>query len=180
MGKAFVRCWYLWDKMLTDAREFYAAADLQYIPTSAHYKKEASFLKEVVSQSLLPFTRICGRRIWTSSVHPARLVPQFKIKKVEKDSFTAYCREYRTGPSIRLTGSGLQMPKLGVIEVVIHRSPQAGWTLVPVIVSKSGSRKYDASIAFKYPVRQAEPVRPSPERTLGLRYSFSCFYVDSK
>lgn len=50
--KTFGCCRYLWNKMLADVQEFYAAADLQYIPTPAHYKKEAPFLKEVDSQAL--------------------------------------------------------------------------------------------------------------------------------
>ena len=50
--KTFGCCRYLWNKMLSDVQEFYAATDLQYIPTPARYKKEAPFLKEVDSQAL--------------------------------------------------------------------------------------------------------------------------------
>ena len=50
--KAFGCCRYLWNKMLSDVQEFYAATDLQYIPTPAHYKKKAPILKEVDSQAL--------------------------------------------------------------------------------------------------------------------------------
>ena len=50
--KTFGCCRYLWNRMLEDVQEVYAAADVHYIPTPAHYKKEAPFLKEVDSQAL--------------------------------------------------------------------------------------------------------------------------------
>lgn len=181
MDKTFACCRYLWNKMLTDAREFYAATDLQYIPTPAHYKKEAPFLKEVDSQALCTVHQNLRKAYLDFFRAPGTFgYPRFKTKKAGKDSFTVYCREYRTGPSIRLAGGKLQMPKLGTVEVVVHRRPQSGWTLVSVTISKSKSGKYDASIVFKYPVGQVEPARPDPERTLGLSYSPSCFYVDSE
>ena len=52
MEKTFGCCRYLWNRMLSDVQEFYAATDVHYIPTPAHYKKEAPFLKEVDSQPL--------------------------------------------------------------------------------------------------------------------------------
>lgn len=169
MDKTFACCRYLWNKMLTDAREFYAATDLQYIPTPAHYKKEAPFLKEVDSQALCTVHQNLRKAYLDFFRAPVTLgYPQFKTKKSGKDSFTVYCREYRTGPSIRLTGGGLQMPKLGVVKAVLRRRPQFEWTLVSVTVSKSRSGKHDASVVFKYPVRQAEPAQPDQERTLGL------------
>lgn len=37
--KTFGCCRWLWNQMLSDVQEFYAATDLQYIPTPARYKK---------------------------------------------------------------------------------------------------------------------------------------------
>ena len=36
-------CRYLWNQMLADEREFYAATDLHYIPVPARYKKAHLF-----------------------------------------------------------------------------------------------------------------------------------------
>ena len=181
MDKTFACCRYLWNKMLTDAQEFYAATDLHYIPTPAHYKKEAPFLKEVDSQALCTVHQNLRKAYLDFFRAPGVFrYPRFKTKKAGSASFTVYCREYRTGPSIYLTGTVLQMPKLGPVKAVVHRRPQAGWSLVSVTVSKSRSGKYDASVVFKYPVRQTEPVRPVPEKTLGLQYVPSLFYMDSE
>ncbi len=43
MEKTFGCCRWLWNRMLADAEEFYAASDLQYIPTPARYKKGGPF-----------------------------------------------------------------------------------------------------------------------------------------
>ena len=50
--KTFGCCRWLWNRMLEDVEEFYAAADQHYIPTPARYKREAPFLREVDSQPL--------------------------------------------------------------------------------------------------------------------------------
>lgn len=39
MEKTFGCCRYLWNQMLSDVQEFYAATDIHYIPTPARYKK---------------------------------------------------------------------------------------------------------------------------------------------
>ena len=52
LEKTFGSCRYLWNQMLADVQEFYAATDIHYIPTPAKYKREAPFLAEVDSQAL--------------------------------------------------------------------------------------------------------------------------------
>ncbi len=179
MDKTFHCCRYLWNRMLTDAREFYAATDLQYIPTPAHYKKEAPFLKEVDSQALCTVHQNLRQAYLNFFRNPAAFqYPRFKTKKARVDSFTVYCRPYRTGPSIYLTGTGIQMPKLGHIRANLHRKPLHWWTLVSAAVSKSRSGKYFCSISFKCTAKEAEPV--PPVRVLELNYSSARLYVDSE
>ena len=179
--KTFGCCRYLWNRMLSDVQEFYAATDLQYIPTPARYKKEAPFLKEVDSQALCTVHQNLRQAYLNFFRNPSAFqAPQFKTKKSRRDSFTVYCREYRTGPSIRLTGDGLQMPKLGLIRARVHRRPLHWWTLVSATVAKTRSGKYFCSIVFKYPAPQPEPVAPTAEKTLGIHYSLTRFYVDSQ
>ena len=181
MEKTFGCCRYLWNRMLSDVQEFYAATDLQYIPTPARYKAEAPFLKEVDSQALCTVHQNLRKAFQDFFRAPGVFgYPQFKMKKARKDSFTVYCREYRTGPSIYLTKTGLQMPKLGLIRAVVHRKPQHWWSLVSVTVSKSKSGKYFGSIVFKCSAKQIELVRSTVGTSLGLNYSLSRFYVDSE
>ena len=179
MEKTFGCCRYLWNKMLADVREFYAATDLQYIPTPACYKKEAPFLKEVDSQALCTVHQNLRQAFLNFFRSPSAFqYPKFKSKKDRTDSFTVYCRPYRTGPSIYLTDTGVQMPKLGHIEAVLHRRPLHWWTLASATVSRSRSGKYFCSLSFKLPEKEAEPV--PPVRVLEIRPSPSYLYADGE
>ncbi len=178
--KTFGCCRYLWNRMLADAREFYAATDLHYIPTPAHYKREAPFLRDVDSQPLCTVHQNLRKAYLNFFRDPSSFqYPKFKRKKDRADSFTVYCRQYRTGPSISLTSGGVRMPKLGCVKAVLHRRPLHWWSLVSASVSKTRSGKYFCSLLFKYSVKEAEPVLPAPERTLGLWASPVHFYLDS-
>lgn len=180
MEKTFGCCRYLWNRMLSDVQEFYAATDLQYIPTPARYKKEAPFLKEVDSQALCAVHQNLRKAFLDFFRAPNSFgYPQFKTKKARKDSFTVYCREYRTGPSISLTGSGIQMPKLGLVRATVHRKPLHWWPLVSVTISKARSGRYFCAVVFKCGTQRPEQVLPTGDTTLGLNYSLSRFYVDS-
>nr|WP_325258130.1 transposase [uncultured Oscillibacter sp.] len=179
--KTFGCCRWLWNRMLSDTEEFYAATDLQYIPTPAHYKKEAPFLREVDSQPLCTVHQNLRQAFLAFFRNPGAFHrPQFKTKKARRDSFTVYCRQYRTGPSVRLIGDGLQMPKLGLINARVYRKPLHWWKLKSVTVTKSRSGKYFASIVFGYEAKTPERPASVPERTLGLNQSLTHFYTDSE
>ncbi len=181
MEKTFGCCRWLWNHILADVQEFYAATDLQFIPTPAHYKKEAPFLREVDSQPLCTVHQNLRRAFLDFFRNPGAFqYPQFKTKKSGKDSFTVYCRQYRTGPSIRLLGNGLQMPKLGFIKAAVHRKPLHWWDLRMVTVSRTAAGKYFASVIFAYQAKKQEAVEPTQKTTLGLNHSISSLYVDSE
>ena len=181
MEKTFGCCRWLWNHILADVQEFYAAADLHFIPTPAHYKKEAPFLREVDSQPLCTVHQNLRRAFLDFFRNPGAFqYPQFKMKKSGKDSFTVYCRQYRTGPSIRLLGNGLQMPKLGFIKAAVHRKPLHWWDLRMVTVSRTATGKYFASVIFAYQAKKQEAVEPTQKTTLGLNHSISSLYVDSE
>ena len=179
--KTFGSCRYLWNKMLTDVQEFYAATDLHYVPTPACYKKEAPFLKEVDSQALCAVHQNLRKAFLDFFRNPAAFqYPKFKTKKAQKDSFTVYCRPYHTGPSIRITESGIQMPKLGALPANLYRKPPLNASLRFVTVTKTKSGKYFCSITFSCETKKPAEIVPAPERTLGLNYSLTRFYVDSE
>ena len=180
MEKTFGCCRYLWNQMLSDVQEFYAATDIHYIPTPARYKKQAPFLKEVDSQALCAVHQSLRKAYLDFFRNPKVFqYPKPKTKKARKDSFTVYCRPYHTGPSLRLTDAGLQMPKLGLLKVRLYRKPLHWWSLRSVTITKTKTGKYFCSITFGYEAEPPEPVIPTPARTVGLNYSMSRFYVDS-
>ncbi len=180
LEKTFGCCRYLWNQMLADVQEFYAATDIHYIPTPARYKRSAPFLAEVDSQALCAVHQNLRKAFLDFFRAPNTFgYPQFKTKKAQKDSFTVYCRPYRTGPSIVLTADGIRMPKLGQIPATLHRKPSEDWQLRSVTVSKTRSGKYFGAIVFQRPTAVPVPIVPTQERTLGLNHAFRHFYVDS-
>ncbi len=85
MEKTFGCCRWLWNRMLADAREFYAATDEHYIPTPAHYKNEAPFLREVDSQPLCTVHQGLRNAFLDFFRAPKRFgYPQFKTKKARR------------------------------------------------------------------------------------------------
>ena len=179
--KTFGCCRWLWNRMLEDVEEFYAAADQHYIPTPARYKWEAPFLREVDSQPLCCVHQNLRQAFLNFFRNPGAFqYPRFKTKKARRDAFTVYCRQYRTGPSVRLLGNGIQMPKLGLVPATVYRRPLSGWQLRYVTITKSGSGKYFCAAAFGYEAKGVEPAAVTTEKTLGLKYSPARFYVDSQ
>ncbi len=180
MEKTFGCCRYLWNQMLSDVQEFYAATDVHYIPTPARYKKGAPFLKEVDSQALCAVHQSLRKAYLDFFRNPKVFqYPKPKTKKARKESFTVYSRPYHTGPSIRLTAAGLQMPKLGVLRIKLYRKPLHWWSLRSVTITKTRTGKYFCSMTFGYEAETPKPILPAPERTVGINYSMACFYVDS-
>ncbi len=178
--KTFGCCRYLWNKMLADVQEFYAATDVHYIPAPAKYKKDAPFLREVDSRALCAVHQNLRQAFINFFRSPkAFSYPQFKSKKSKKDSFTVLCRPYRSGPSIYLTKSGIHLVKLGVIPAKLHRKPEPDWELRYVTVTKTRSGKYFCSIVYRHTAERPEPVCPTTEKTIGINHSLNHFYVDS-
>lgn len=169
MEQTFGCCRYLWNRMLADAGEFYAATDLQYIPAPARYKKDAPFLRAVDSQALCAVHQDLRQAFLDFFRRPDHFRrPKFKRKKSGRDSFTTPCRRLPSGPTVYLTEEGVRLPKLGVVRAVFHRRPLRGWSLRSVTVTRTRSGKYFASLACSYEARIPRRPAPSAENTLGL------------
>ena len=106
--------------------------------------------------------------------------PRFKSKKDHKMSYTTNA----TNGNIAVERMGkkcgrIKLPKLGWVEVCIHRDPETGAVLKNATISMSQSGKYYVSILFAITVKAATPVTPDIKKTLGLDYSSPLFFVDS-
>lgn len=88
LGKTFGCVRYIWNRMLDDAQNFYAATGTFFIPTPAKYKEESPFLKEIDSGAL------CNAQLDLKGAHakflkePSVGAPKFKSKKKCKVSYT--------------------------------------------------------------------------------------------
>jgi putative transposase len=178
LEKTFGCCRFIWNQMLHDQEEFYAATGVHFIPTPAKYKREAPFLKEVDSSALANVhqnLRQAFQRFFDKPEHFRH--PVYKRKKHCKDAYTVY--RSTQFPNIYLTENAVRLPKLGLIAAKVHRKPLHWWDLRSVTVSKTPSGKYFCSLLYAFSVKTPEIVQPQPEKVLGINYSVMHFYVDS-
>ena len=176
--KTFGCCRYIWNRMLADQQRFYLETDKHFIPTPAKYKKAAPFLKEVDNQALIQEHNRLSQAFRVFFKNPETFGhPRFKRKKTDKDSFTACNHEFESGPTIYTTKDGIRMTKAGIVKAKFSRHPQAWWKLKRITVEKTKSGKYYCYILYEERVNAPNPIQPTPETTIGLKYSMGHFYV---
>ena len=176
--KTFGCCRYIWNQMLSDHERFYYETDKHFIPTPAKYKTGASFLKEVDHQALTQEYNKLSQAFRNFFRNPSAFgYPKFKRKKGDRDSFTA-CNQFSpSGSTIYITRDALRMTKAGLIRAKFSRRPRSGWKLTRVTVERTKTGRYYGYLLFACPAHKPESVEPTPERTVGLKYSVSHFYV---
>lgn len=175
--KTFDCCRYIWNKMLEDHERFYYEADAHFIPTPAKYKKQAPFLKEVDNQALIQEYNKLSQAFRNFFRNPKAFgYPKFKRKKNDRDTFTACNHVMGNSSTIYLTKDAVRMTKAGLIRTKLPRRPRSGWRLTRVTVERTKTGKYYGYLLFACPVRQPEPVKPTDDTTIGLKYSVSHFY----
>lgn len=154
----FACCRWMWNAILADEQEFYAATDRHFLPTPAKYKKDAPFLKEADSQALVTVHQNL-RRAFQDFFDGKSGYPQFK-HKYSRDAYTVYCHHYDLYPdSIYVSDVGVRLPKAGLVRADMHRKPLHWWTLKSATVSKSRDGKYYCSILFGYEENPPESVK---------------------
>ena len=176
--KTFGCCRYIWNQMLSDQQRFYAETGAHFIPTPAKYKNGAPFLKEVDNQALIQEHNKLSQAFRVFFKSPESFgYPNFKRKKDDRDSFTACNHVFESGPTIYTTRDGIRMTKAGIVRAKFHRRPQAWWKLKRITVEKTRTGKYYCYILYEHTAKPAEPVVPTPETTIALKYSMRHFYV---
>ncbi len=176
--KTFGCCRWIWNRMLSDQERFYIETGKHFIPTPAKYKNGAPFLKEVDNQALIQEHNKLSQAFRVFFKNPAVFgYPKFKRKKDDRDSFTACNHEFESGPTIYITKNGIRMTKAGIVKAKFSRRPRNGWKLKRITVDRTKTGKFYCYILYEHPVKEPEPVVPTSETTVGLKYSMAHFYV---
>lgn len=176
--KTFGCCRYIWNQMLADHERFYLETDKHFIPTPAKYKNKAPFLREVDHQALTQEYNKLSQAFRNFFRNPRSFgYPNFKRKKDDRDTFTACNQFSSSGATIYITRDAVRMTKSGLVKAKFPRRPRSGWKLTRITVERTKTGKYFAYLLYACPVHEPEPVRPAEERTIGLKYSLSHFYV---
>ena len=176
--RTFGCCRYIWNQMLSDQQRFYIETGKFFIPTPAKYKSGAPFLKEVDNQALIQEHNKLNQAFRVFFKNPENFgYPKFKRKKDDRDSFTVCNHVMGNSETVYTTRDGLRMTKAGIVRAKFPRRPQGWWKLKRVTIDRTRSGKYYGYILYECPEKKPEPVVPTPETTVGLKYSMAHFYV---
>ena len=174
-------CRFLWNQMLADEQEFYAATGEHFIPAPARYKKDFPFLKEADSLALSSVHQNLRRAFQKFFDQPEHYrYPVFKRQKDARGSYTTYCQYFKSGPTVYLTDEGIRLPKIGILRANFHRKPLHWWTLKSATVSKTATGKYFCSLLYEFEEQTPEAALPTEDTTLGVNFSPARLYVDSE
>ena len=145
--------------------------------TPAMYKKDYPFLKEVDSLALANVQlnlQSAIKNCFDRSRKKQNGFPKFKSAKHSRKSYTT---NNQKGTVAIIDDKYIKLPKIGKVKAVIHRQPEADWTVKSVTVSQESDGKYYASILFTFD-RIINNVAIS-DNVLGLDYASDGLYTDS-
>lgn len=142
----FLKCFgcvrFIYNRMLSDKIEYYKETKQKLNNTSAQYKKEYPWLKEVDAFAL------CNAQINLQAAYnnffkrPEVGFPKFKSKKNHYYSYTTN----NQGKNIRFSDSNkyIKLPKIGLVKIRKHRNFDG--LIKSVTISKNPSGKYYISV----------------------------------
>ena len=157
-AKTFGCCRKVYNLMLADKIESYKSTGRFASVTPAKYKKEYPYLKEIDSLALANKQldlQEAFRNYFSKSRKKKNGFPKFKSAKHSRKSYTTNCQYPKPSnnlkqPTIRLEKNRINLPKVGMVKINIHRMPKSDWILKSVTVSEESNGKYYASVLFEY------------------------------
>lgn len=176
-AKTFGCCRKIWNLMLADKIACYEETKSFGKQTPAMYKKDYPFLKEVDSLALANVQlnlQSAIKNCFDRSRKKQNGFPKFKSAKHSRKSYTT---NNQKGTVAIIDDKYIKLPKIGKVKAVIHRQPEADWTVKSVTVSQESDGKYYASILFTFD-RIINNIAIS-DNVLGLDYASDGLYTDS-
>ena len=166
---------FIYNRMLDDKIAYYSATKKMLHNTPAEYKEANSWLREVDSLALanaqLELERAYANFFRDESVG----FPAHRKKHGRRQSYTTN----NQNGTVRIEDGRLRLPKISGIKIRMHRQIPEGHIIKSATVSAEPSGKYYVSILTEYDAEKTE-ITPDPERSVGLDYSSSSFYVTSE
>ena len=174
-AKTFGCVRFVYNKMLADKIAHYELTSKTLAATPAMYKGEFPFLKEVDSLALCNAQlnlQVAYKNFFTrKDIH----FPKFKKKRYD----ASYTTNMVNG-NIAIAGGTLKLPKAGYVKIKLHRQLPVDAVIKSVTVKRTATGKYYASILAEWEADTPATVPIRKDKTIGLDYSSSHFYVDSE
>lgn len=145
--------------------------------TPAMYKEKYPFLKEVDSLALANAQmnlQAAFSNFFSRTRKKKNGFPKFKSFKRSRRAYTTNNQK----GGIAILKNSIKLPKVGVVEAVIHRTPNKRWILKSATISQDRDGKYYASVLFAF--EKEEPTyKIDTQNAIGLDYASDGLYVDN-
>ncbi len=164
--------------MLHDLKTSYNKTKKFSYPTPAHYKDEYPFLKDIDSMALcnvqMNLKQALSRFLKDRKLSKKRKTrfPKFKSKHKTKKSYTTSC----INQNIRIENGKLRLPKVGLLDVVLHRRVEG--KIKHVTITQEPTGKYFVSILTEQDDLPKQEI--DSNNVVGLDFSFHDLIVTHK
>ncbi|WP_418905346.1 RNA-guided endonuclease TnpB family protein (plasmid) [Borreliella turdi] len=180
-SKVFGCVRFLYNKMLSDKKDYFEKNKQGLITYLSKYKEEFFFLKEVDSLAL------CNTQIDLNSAYSnffreikkgnrTQGFPKYKSKKNRQT--------YRTNNqknSIRIENDYIKIPKIGFVKLALHRNIKSNEVIKNVVVEKDADDKYYISVAVEcLDVKNNDKTKDNKKEVVGIDMSMRHFLVSSE
>ena len=176
-AKTFGCCRKIWNLMLADKIACYEETKSFGKQTPAMYKKDYPFLKEVDSLALANVQlnlQSAIKNCFDRSRKKQNGFPKFKSAKHSRKSYTT---NNQKGTVAIIDDKYIKLPKIGKVKAVIHRQPEADWTVKSVTVSQESDGAFYISVLFEFERNIIQATKS--DNVIGLDYKSDGLYMDS-
>lgn len=182
INKTFGCVRFVYNKMLEERKNLYE----QYkdnkeelkkhkLPTPAKYKSEFEWLKEVDSLALAN-AQMNLQTAYNNFFRDKSIgFPKFKSKHKDRNSYTTN----NINNSIRIEEKKIKLPKIGTVNIKLHRQIPKNQLIKSCTISKSPTGKYHISILVEFE-KDIKLIKPKKENVLGLDMDMKNLYTDSQ
>ena len=174
-SKTFGSVRFVYNKMLSEKIQHYKETKESLKTNPSSYKEEFQWLREVDSLALTSAWSNLNTAYSNFFKKPSVGFPKFKCKRRDKDSYTTFNQR----GTIKIIGSKIKLPKLGFVNVKVHRSIPEHYLIKSATITKTSTGKYFVSILFEFEFCIPEP-KLDKSKSIGLDYSSHSFYVDNQ
>ena len=175
-AKTFGCCRKVYNLMLNDKIESYKKTGRFASVTPAMYKKDYPFLKEADSLALANVQlnlQKAFRNCFDKSRKKQNGFPKFKSAKHSRKSYTTNNQK----GTVAIIGNTIKLPKIGKVKAVIHRKPEADWTVKSATVSQESDGAFYISVLFEFERNIVQATKS--DNVIGLDYKSDGLYMDS-
>lgn len=135
-------------------------------------KAEFPYMYDVDSQSLTT-AWLHLKQAYSNFFNQSHDEPNYKSRHNPIQSYTTHT----TNDNIRIEGTYLKLPKLGLVKIKLHRALPQGSILKAATIKKDGKHYY---VSLRVEYEQLTQIEKTFERAIGLDYTLQGLYMDSE